>query len=237
MLYHRGMSTPDPRPAETGPRPTKKPSTVRHTRAIARDRSKRPLAAPPPAEVEARLTALIHPLTLGRAPPPAAARPRVGARALHGGARRRRLDPRRAAAPGRSLARPGGHPLGRPHDGPARPVLAPAAAPVVRARRGGPRPARLAADPRRPASGRAARLRPGLHQLRHLRPLDPGPRHLRHARQEQPGLPDRARVAPKQPGAGCPRLDRARGRAPAGAPDQRALQRDLATLPDERVGP
>src|SRR2546428_5489642 len=66
MLYHRGMSTPDPRPAETGPRPTKKPSTVRHTRAIARDRSKRPLAAPPPAEVEARLTALIHPLTLGQ---------------------------------------------------------------------------------------------------------------------------------------------------------------------------
>jgi Transposase DDE domain len=66
MLYHRGMSTTDPRPAETGPRPTKKRSTVRHTRAIARDRSKRPLAAPPPAEVEARLTELIHPLTLGQ---------------------------------------------------------------------------------------------------------------------------------------------------------------------------
>jgi Transposase DDE domain len=66
MLYHRGMSTTDPRPAETGPRPTKKRSTVRHTRAIARDRSKRPLAAAPPAEVEARLTELIHPLTLGQ---------------------------------------------------------------------------------------------------------------------------------------------------------------------------
>src|SRR2546430_14515261 len=66
MLYHRGMSPPDPRPAETGPRPTKKPGTVRPTGAIARDRSKRPQAAPPPAEVEARLTALIHPLTLGQ---------------------------------------------------------------------------------------------------------------------------------------------------------------------------
>jgi hypothetical protein len=59
------MST-DPRPAETGPRPTKKPSTVRHTRAIARDRRKRPLTAPPPTEVEAHLTELIHPLTLGQ---------------------------------------------------------------------------------------------------------------------------------------------------------------------------
>ena len=65
MLYHRSMST-DPRAAETGPRPPKKPSTGRHTRAIARDRSKRPLAAPPPAAVEARLTELIHPLTLGQ---------------------------------------------------------------------------------------------------------------------------------------------------------------------------
>ena len=46
--------------------PSKKPITVRHTRATARDRSKRPLAAPPPDEIEARLTELIHPLTLGQ---------------------------------------------------------------------------------------------------------------------------------------------------------------------------
>ena len=42
----------------------KKPSSVRHTRAIARDRSKRPSVAPPAAQVSARLTELIHPLTL-----------------------------------------------------------------------------------------------------------------------------------------------------------------------------
>jgi len=50
----------------TPTRAPKKGSTVRHTRAIARDRSKRALVAPPPAEVEARLTDLIHPLTLGQ---------------------------------------------------------------------------------------------------------------------------------------------------------------------------
>src|SRR5579884_2085008 len=44
--------------------PPKKPSSVRHTRAIARDRSKRPLVAPPDEEVAARLTDLIHPATL-----------------------------------------------------------------------------------------------------------------------------------------------------------------------------
>jgi hypothetical protein len=37
---------------------------VRHTRAIARDRSKRPLVAPPDEEVAARLSELIHPATL-----------------------------------------------------------------------------------------------------------------------------------------------------------------------------
>jgi hypothetical protein len=41
----------------------KKPSSVRHTRAIQRDRTTRPLVQPPDAEVTARLTALIHPLT------------------------------------------------------------------------------------------------------------------------------------------------------------------------------
>src|SRR5215472_1268549 len=44
----------------------KKPSSVRHTRAVARDRSKRPPVAPPDAQVSARLTALIHPLTLAQ---------------------------------------------------------------------------------------------------------------------------------------------------------------------------
>jgi hypothetical protein len=44
----------------------KKRSSVRHTRAIQRDRSKRPPVAPPDAQVSARLTALIHPLTLSQ---------------------------------------------------------------------------------------------------------------------------------------------------------------------------
>jgi hypothetical protein len=44
----------------------KKPSSVRHTRAVARDRSKRPPVAPPDAQVSARLTELIHPLTLSQ---------------------------------------------------------------------------------------------------------------------------------------------------------------------------
>ena len=52
--------TPSPAPP---PKP-KKTSSVRHTRAIARDRSKRPVVAPPDAQVSAHLTELIHPLTL-----------------------------------------------------------------------------------------------------------------------------------------------------------------------------
>jgi len=48
------------------PRPPTKPSSVRHTRAIARDRSKRPVVAPPDAQVSAWLTDLIHPLTLSQ---------------------------------------------------------------------------------------------------------------------------------------------------------------------------
>jgi hypothetical protein len=39
----------------------KKSSTVRHTRAIARDREKRPTTAPPDPVIEHRLTELIHP--------------------------------------------------------------------------------------------------------------------------------------------------------------------------------
>jgi hypothetical protein len=55
------MNTP------TSPTATpKKPSSVRHTRAIARDRSKRPPVAPPDEQVSARLTELIHPLTLSQ---------------------------------------------------------------------------------------------------------------------------------------------------------------------------
>jgi hypothetical protein len=38
-------------------------STVRHTRAIQRDRSKRPTVAPPDDKIEERLTELIHPAT------------------------------------------------------------------------------------------------------------------------------------------------------------------------------
>jgi DDE family transposase len=41
----------------------KKASTVRHTRAIQRDRSKRPTITPPVGEIEARLTEVIHPAT------------------------------------------------------------------------------------------------------------------------------------------------------------------------------
>ena len=44
----------------------KKASSVRHTRAIARDRSKRPAVPPPDAQVSARLTELMHPLTVGQ---------------------------------------------------------------------------------------------------------------------------------------------------------------------------
>ncbi len=41
-----------------------KRSSVRHTRAIQRDRSRRPPAAPPAKVVTERLTELIHPATL-----------------------------------------------------------------------------------------------------------------------------------------------------------------------------
>jgi len=61
--YAEGMSE---RLAPSPPRAAKKPSSVRHTRAIQRDRSKRPPVSPPAPEVEARLTDLIHPLTLGQ---------------------------------------------------------------------------------------------------------------------------------------------------------------------------
>src|SRR5690242_16946641 len=43
-----------------------KKCTVRHTRAIQRDRTKRPNTAPPDDQIEARLTELIHPATLNQ---------------------------------------------------------------------------------------------------------------------------------------------------------------------------
>lgn len=51
----------------TTTKPAKKTSSVRHTRAIQRDRSKRPLAAPPDAEISQRLTEIVHPATLAQA--------------------------------------------------------------------------------------------------------------------------------------------------------------------------
>jgi hypothetical protein len=46
--------------------PTKKPSTVRHTRAIQRDRRVRPAVAPPAPQVAARLAEVVHPATLAQ---------------------------------------------------------------------------------------------------------------------------------------------------------------------------
>ena len=44
----------------------KKASSVRHTRAIQRDRTKRPVTAPPDEQVTARLTEIVHPATLNQ---------------------------------------------------------------------------------------------------------------------------------------------------------------------------
>ena len=46
--------------------PKKKPGSVRHTRAIQRDRSKRPTVAPSAPQVEARLAELIQPATFAQ---------------------------------------------------------------------------------------------------------------------------------------------------------------------------
>jgi DDE family transposase len=43
--------------------PTTKRSTVRHTRAVQRDRAKRPTSAPPAATINAHLTDIVHPAT------------------------------------------------------------------------------------------------------------------------------------------------------------------------------
>lgn len=52
--------------SESAPEKPKKPSSVRHTRAIQRDRGKRPLSAPPDEQINARLTELVHPATLAQ---------------------------------------------------------------------------------------------------------------------------------------------------------------------------
>jgi hypothetical protein len=52
-----------PKPAEA---PPKKRSSVRHTRAIQRDRTKRALSAPPAEAVVARLTEIVQPATLAQ---------------------------------------------------------------------------------------------------------------------------------------------------------------------------
>ena len=47
-------------------KPKPKKSSVRHTRAVQRDRTKRPNTAPPDEQVEARLEELVHPATLNQ---------------------------------------------------------------------------------------------------------------------------------------------------------------------------
>jgi len=51
---------------DTTEKQPKNTSSVRHTRAIQRDRTKRPLAAPPDEQVAARLTEIVHPATLNQ---------------------------------------------------------------------------------------------------------------------------------------------------------------------------
>jgi hypothetical protein len=55
------MTEPTVPSAAAPPPPPKKKSTVRHTRAIQRDRSKRPTVAPPAAEIQARLAEVVQP--------------------------------------------------------------------------------------------------------------------------------------------------------------------------------
>ncbi len=50
----------------SSPTASKKASSVRHTRAVQRDRSKRPVVAPPDPIVAERLTELVHPATLAQ---------------------------------------------------------------------------------------------------------------------------------------------------------------------------
>lgn len=50
--------------AEKTNKKAKRPSSVRHTRAVQRDRTKRPVVGPPDKEVAERLAEIIHPATL-----------------------------------------------------------------------------------------------------------------------------------------------------------------------------
>jgi len=59
------MATP-PKPKRSRRKARPRASTVRHTRAIQRDRIKRPLTAPLTGPVEERLTEVIHPATLAQ---------------------------------------------------------------------------------------------------------------------------------------------------------------------------
>ena len=59
-------TSPAAGPETTATPGPKKRSTVRHTRAIQRDRSKRPIVDPPDPVVAARLTELVHPATLAQ---------------------------------------------------------------------------------------------------------------------------------------------------------------------------
>lgn len=52
--------------AQPSGKKTKKPSTVRHTRAIQRDRTKRPNSAPLDEQVSEHLTQIVHPATLAQ---------------------------------------------------------------------------------------------------------------------------------------------------------------------------
>ena len=65
MSYAGGMDE-QTTTAPPGTKSARKPSSVRHTRAIQRDRSKHPPQPPPDEAVEARLTELIHPVTMGQ---------------------------------------------------------------------------------------------------------------------------------------------------------------------------
>lgn len=61
---HQAKQASQPRrPRQPRQRRKSSASSVRHTRAIARDRSKRPTVAPPDAHIEAHLTELIQPAT------------------------------------------------------------------------------------------------------------------------------------------------------------------------------
>jgi hypothetical protein len=59
------LETPDQPPAPAGAKP-KKRSSVRHTRAIQRDRRLRPTSAPDAEAVVARLSEIVHPATLAQ---------------------------------------------------------------------------------------------------------------------------------------------------------------------------